>query len=189
MRIISFSCVLAAMQALSVSNAAPREESCTRLAGKGPEESVRYLAVSRNSSESNCVAYAVHEVGVRDYAAGAEVLVRYLDYAVPMPPDSGTVTDKYPAIGALFSIGKPAVAPLRAATSREVVPGIARDNAVLTLMFIYRANPAEAVSLLRNASHNALDNTEEENLLRAARFASDKCPVNLTTQCLNGLSK
>lgn len=142
---------------------------CAELANKSPEECAKYLARPRKSTENACVVYAILEIGHRHHAAAVGTLVQYLDYQTALPPKlSGfTLVEKYPAINALFVIGKPAVGPLIGAISKEDTSETVRENAVVTMLQLFRDNMPGAVSTLSGASRNAADNAASERLVPA----------------------
>src|SRR5579883_3209588 len=85
---------------------------------------IRYLeAIKDNINDDNnpCVASAIHILGDRRISAAVRTLVKYLDYKEPLTGThklkaEGGIGDlgynPYPAVNALFQIGKPAIPSL-----------------------------------------------------------------------------
>lgn len=172
-------------------------QDCAELEGKSVEECAKYLAQPRASVEDRCVSYSMDQIGDKRYVPAAEILVQYVDYQIRDFSHERNFrvrlglgrSGAFPAVDALFEIGRPAIVYLVNRLATEDRPGTARDNAVLALQSICRRNMAEAVSILAEASHKAADKMRAENLIRAARLASDKCPAQLKTQCISALTQ
>ena len=66
-----------------------------------------------------------------------------------------SITGRYPAAGALFQIGKPALPALIKVIGTEKTGSLAGENAIYTVTQIFRDSPAEGVSYLKDAAANA----------------------------------
>jgi hypothetical protein len=99
------------------------------------------------------------------------VLVEYLDYQRPRV-ETGVVTgsnsDSYPAVSELCSIGKPALTALVRAVTGNDASKEARDNALKTIMLIYRNDPPAGIKFLLNRAANSNDDAQAWQLRQAA---------------------
>jgi hypothetical protein len=127
--------VVCLLTAFALARTAFPSEECAELAKKDPVGWVKYLERPRASTESRCVNYAIRELGRGHHAAATELLIEYLDY----PPSFSDLGNHFPpAMNALFSIGRPAIAPLVSALAKNEISDKARENAILTLFAIHR---------------------------------------------------
>jgi hypothetical protein len=93
----------------------------------------------------------------------------------------------YPAITALFEIGKPAIPDLVGAIADPDTSDVARSNAIEALFLIHREDVSEAVALLNRASKEAPDWQSSQRLMDAARRMADMCRGPAINSCLNAL--
>jgi HEAT repeat protein len=77
----------------------------------------------------------------------------------------------YPAAGALFYIGKPALPALRRLIETSDPDSLASQNAIYTLMAIFREDPKAGVRYLQDAANQAQTPEASNNFLRAVERA------------------
>ncbi len=77
----------------------------------------------------------------------------------------------YPAAGALFYIGKPALPALLRLIETSDPESLASQNAVYTLMAVFREDPKAGVLYLQNAGNNAQTPEASKRFLRAVERA------------------
>lgn len=63
--------------------------------------------------------------------------------------------DRYPAVGALFVIGKPSLPALERVIETEEPGSLASENAVYTVTQIFRDAPSDGIEYLKEAAANA----------------------------------
>lgn len=129
------------------------------------------------------VAQAIERLGeMRSYAA-IDDLVKLITFRRTLRSNEGTqptVIDKehpvtplsvYPATGALFHIGRPALPALMKLIETSEPNSLASQNAVYTLMAIFREDPEAGVQYLQDAADQAPTLEASKKLLRAVARA------------------
>jgi hypothetical protein len=137
---------------------------------------------SRNKDREG-LAQAIERLGeMRSYAA-IDDLVQLITFNRTLPSNEGiqpTFIDKehpvtplsvYPATGALFHIGEPALPALMKLIETSDPESLASQNAVYTLMAIFREDPEAGVQYLQDAADQAPTPEASKSLLRAVARA------------------
>lgn len=136
-----------------------------------PAASISFLEQQIDIRESPCITTVITQLDRARTTEAIAVLIRYLDFVDPATaPTPDGFADKrpdYPAIGALFLIGKAATANLLAAIQASESP-IIRRNAAKAYQAIYRDNLALGIHILRT-SELVATSAEHENRLREVR--------------------
>jgi hypothetical protein len=170
--------------------------SCAELEGAKPEVHLEYLQRDRSALRPDCIFYAMEQIGLKHYAPAVKTLIKYLDYRVPEDPTKARwavvmripmLSDIYPATGALFDIGKPAIPDLVGAIAGPDTSDVARSNAIEALFLIHREDVSEAVALLNRASKESTDWQASQHLMDAARRMADKCRGPAINSCMKAL--
>jgi hypothetical protein len=122
------------------------------------------------------------------------VLVQYLDYHEPdyfrqlplrLAPDA-----IYPAIGALYRLGRQVVPELTAAISDASTSDLVRQNAADTIFLMYGPNNPEGIAVLVRAAHAQTDDpTASIRLMDQARRLARKCGITARNDCENAVLK
>ena len=149
---------------------AAQDESCSDVMTTSLS-SVTFLQEQQDVRESPCIVRVIKQLGlVRDVGA-VHTLVGYLDFVDPAtrprPDGSSDVRPAYPAVEALFRIGKAATIELLSAIQYGKSP-IARENAAKAFQAIYRDDLATAIHLVRNeelASSSAIGQRRLQEVL------------------------
>jgi len=105
--------------------------------GTSAGEAISFLEESKFDAHANyvCVIGAIRNLEYVHTRKAADVLVEYLDYRRPADEVvTGSSMEPYPAISALFGVGKPALPPLVRVVAISYRSKTARDNAVKTIM-------------------------------------------------------
>ena len=175
---------------------APAAFSCAELEGAKPEVHLEYLQRDRSALKPDCIFYAIDQIGLKHYAPAIKTLIRYLDYPVPEDPAKArwpvimripTLGSLYPAITALFEIGKPAIPDLVDSIADPDMTDVARSNAIEALFLIHREDVSEAVALLNRAGKESADRLASQRLMDAARRMADKCRGPAISSCMKAL--
>jgi hypothetical protein len=172
---------------------------CADLENKKPELLLEYLQGERSRLDRNCAPYAIEQLGNDHYEAAIKTLIGYLDYRAPDPPSvtflGVKVTPRvawwvpYPAVDALFLIGKTAIPQLIEAVADASTSDVARDNAGDAVLAIYRGDIPEGVAVLARASHTRTDPTESIRLVDQASRQAGKCILEMKNDCENAALK
>ncbi len=80
-------------------------------------------------------------------------------------------------------MGKNAVEPLIASLKSSKMTDTARENGIRALLYIYRENPPEAVSLLMKAAGRADTQVEAVALESCAQDAAKLCSKSWKSRC------
>jgi hypothetical protein len=187
--------ILAALCFGSASGA-PAVFSCAELDGAKAEVHLEYLQRDRSALKPDCIFYAMDQIGLKHYAPAVKTLIKYLDYRVPEDPSKAglpvimripTLGSLYPAIPALFEIGKPAALDLVGSIADPDTPDVARSNGIEALFLIHREDVSEAVALLNRAGRESADRLASQRLMDAARRMADKCRGPAISSCMKAL--
>jgi hypothetical protein len=168
---------------------------CSELRKAPSANLMRYLQGNGSSLKVECVAYAISRLGKERYVPAAEVLTRYLDFKVipqrlgnsPVPISRIPWHDEYPAMEALVEIGFPAVSALTKAIAEGFGTSVALDNAIETLLAIYKGGPNEAIKRLIEAQ--AAGAARADRLRQAAALSVGRCPLEFRKRCENALAE
>jgi hypothetical protein len=193
---VHFAAGILAAVCFGTASGAPAAFSRAELEGAKPEVHLEYLQRDRSALKPDCIFYAMDQIGLKHYAPAVKTLIKYLDYRVPEDPAKARwpvvmrfrmLSDIYPATGALFDIGKPAIPDLVASIADPDTSDVARSNAIEALFWIHREDVSEAVALLNRASKESKDWQASQRLMDAARRMADKCRGPAINSCMNAL--
>lgn len=157
------------------------------------DELVAYLTgVVPNEDNSECVTFAVKRIDNMRYEPAVPVLIKLIDFRRPptalekqgivLRPQ--VIDEIYPAASALERIGKPALPALVEAIGSPTTSTAVRKNAVSVWMVIYKHNPSEGVTRLREEAMAALaDSPARENLKWALSEAQSLCNPSDKARC------
>lgn len=137
--------------------------------GEG-QESMQLLTILRDEQirerEPERVIKAIEHLGQMKSIAAIDDLVQLLTFKQSFPWKNRnldiveedhpiTPLSRYPAAGALFQIGKPALPALIKVIETEETGSLAGENAIYTVTQIFRDSPTKGVEYLRDAAANA----------------------------------
>lgn len=156
---------------------AAQDESCSSVM-RSPAASITFLEAQRFRRQSSCISTVIKHLGQVHEVAAAHVLASYLDFVDPatLPPPGGTayVRPDYPAISALFEIGKPATSELISAIEGSDSQTI-RQNASNTFMFVYRDDLAAGIRQLKKEQQAAKSADTRHRLNEALEMMLEAC--------------
>ncbi len=169
-----------------------KAQDCDLLRQSTRVQLINYLqSNSRSEPEWPCIKFALRELGEskgKEAKEAIPVLVDYLDYKRPLSgaEKNGfflhmpSAEEMYPATGALFSIGQPAIpAMIRVIESSDDPQK--HDNAVFVIMQIYRERMPQGIQKLKAASAARAEKgfkLEAQRLNQSAKEALRWCTVN-----------
>lgn len=180
-------CCLAPMRLVAA------DEGCPDLKGKDVAAHLEYLRGDRSTLAAKCIVAAIKYVGGKRYAQASAVLIQYLDYREPGSELQGglraSVPYAFPAVDALYLLGKPVVPELTAAIASPDAPDLIRRHAAETIFLMYGADNPEGISVLVNAAHALTDPMASNRLMDEARWFAGKCLINVRNDCENAVLK
>jgi len=141
-------------------------------------QAISFLKASRLDSHvpDHCVVSAIRRLEHSHSADAIHVLVEYLGWKESEPSQVTTGSSMFhPAVGTLFSIGKPALPALTEVLVDTNASKVARDNAVETIMCIFRDDSKAGVRFLLKKASEARDGGEASMLRQAASSATRWC--------------
>jgi hypothetical protein len=143
-----------------------------------PTDSIKFLEREQGLRQSHCIAKVIKNLGrIRDPNA-VRILISYLDFldpeTLPRMDHPVTVRPDYPAIDALFQIGKPASNELLSAVQYSTSSTI-RQNAAKTFTFVYRDDLTGGIVLAKTEELNAKSADARQRLDELARMLMDDC--------------
>ena len=169
------------------------DEGCPDLRGKSTAAHLEYLRGDRSKLLAQCIVSAIRYIGGAHYSQGSAILIQYLDYQDPdsrLRKDIGaSILYAYPAVDALYSLGKPVVPELTTVVSSPDATDVARQNAAETIFLIYGANNPEGIAVLVRAAHAQADPTASIRLIDQARRLAGKCLATARNDCENAVLK
>jgi hypothetical protein len=149
---MKLSLILLAFTIMVCSPSWAQDESCSAVLSTSAS-SLTFLGEQKDTRESPCVSAAIKRLGQARDVNAIHVLVSYLDFVdpgtSPRPDGFSDVRPVYPAVGALFLIGKSSTRELLATIQRGDSP-IIRQNATKAYQAVYRDDLASGIRLLRN---------------------------------------
>jgi hypothetical protein len=155
-----------------------QEAACVSTKTQNSQTLRKLLEEQQDSRKSPCLPQAIKYLGRAQDVRAIHVLISYLDYldpeTAPDPNGGATVRPRYPAIDALFLIGKPATSELILAIQSGKSPKI-RDNAVKAFEYVYRSELSSGVRELKSAERLANDAEERRRLDDARRKLFAAC--------------
>jgi|SRR5712671_2478927 len=171
------SVVLLAIAITACSPLAAQEPLCSTFMSTSAS-SIKFLEEQRDTRQSPCISSVIKQLGQAHDVDAARVLTRYLDFADPatLPPPGGAayVRLEYPAVAALFEIGKPAARELMSVIQDSESSTI-RQNASRTYMFVYRDDLASGIRQLRKEKLIARSAAARRRLSDALQMLMDAC--------------
>jgi hypothetical protein len=177
------------------------DEACAKLQKTTPGLRLQYLQGDRAGLDRGCVIYAIKQLGNDRYAPAIETLVGYLDFREPGPRNWGTAKNPfiprnglppgglYPAVGALFQIGKTTVPKLIEAIADSATTDLVRANAGDTVLAIYCADPPAGIAAIVSAAHANADPAAAIRLMDEARRQASLCIAQTRNECENSALK
>lgn len=157
------------------------------------------LATSERNTQ--CVEFALDQLNFKRAPEAVDVLIDYLDFERPLTQAEKegfsfhggprNIGGRYPACGALMTIGKPAIPALLSAIKAGKLPMV-RRNAAYTIMQIFRTDPVRGIETLKRETAKSEGGTPKSNLDEAAKTAVQWCDETQRGQCeaaANGASK
>jgi hypothetical protein len=156
----------------------PRGQSCSAVLAQDNRSLRKFLVEQMVARDSPCISPAIKRLGrARDAEAGA-TLVAYLDYldpaTAPRPGGGADVRPYYPAVSALFQIGKPAASGLLSAIQAGESPAT-RENAVKAYEYVYRDELWSGIRELRKTRSLAKTDEERRRLNKALQKLINEC--------------
>jgi HEAT repeat protein len=130
------------------------------------------------------VAEAIRSLGRRKAQAAIPYLIDLLGFRYRRPSEGGLrrrpigVSSRYPATGALFAIGEPALPSLLEVVRTRDFDSIESKNARQTIRQILREEPGRADELFKEAAGKALYPVESDRLLRSIETAEEDMKLN-----------
>jgi len=157
------------------------------------KEAVAFLEAAKgdNGVPPECVIGAIGKLRDQRSKEVIDLLTGYIDYGRPREHriSRGANAEQYPATSELFAIGRPVLPALVRVLVRTEVSQVARDNAVRTIMMIYRDDPPSGIHFLVSEAAQLHDRGDASMLRQAAseavRWCSDRdhfvCEVALSS--------
>lgn len=145
-----------------------------------------------NHDNSECIAFAISELGKEKETTAIKALLGYLDYewpaeagAIEVNPDHPLFyqQQRYPAVTALFLMGSPALMPLVHQLENESLTEKARAKALETIMLYYAEYPPTGIKVIRLS----LDKVAKASSERLKGAALEWCDVEHRSLCESAL--
>ncbi len=163
------------------------------------QQIIKFLLSARSCSPATaeCITVAIQKLKNAQSIEEIEILADYLDFRRPPREEEKAglalrlqVTGElYHAAGQLFLIGRPALPALIQVIGNGKSSVLAHENAVDTLMQIYRNEPLEGVKFLLEQSTKAADVYIGIRLRQSASEAARLCGSTARPQCESLLSR
>jgi hypothetical protein len=154
-----------------------QDQSCSTVMST-PALSIAFLEEQKDIRQSPCISSAIRQLGRAHDAEATRILASYLDFVdpatLPNPDGSADVRPQYPAIAALFQIGKPATHEILSAIQTGGSQTV-RQNAVRTYQAVYRDDLASGIRLLKKEELVAVSSDARHRLRDAAELLIDDC--------------
>lgn len=147
-------------------------------------EVVRLLQIVRDerlrTEDPDKVAQAIAALGQLRATAAVEDLIKLITFKRTFPQERGTpegvVNDihlitregRFPAIGALFEIGKPSLPSLVRLIADHDAKSLQSENALVAVRLIFRDQPQAGVQYLKDAGEKSSSSLARQRLLMAA---------------------
>jgi hypothetical protein len=159
-------------------NTATGTQTCGELSNKDKASLREFLTSQVANRVSPCLSSAIQSLGNSRDAESVDILIKYLDYidpsTLPGPNGGANSRPQYPAVSALFQIGKDATPSLLTAIKTEDSESI-RRNAINVYLFIYRDELATGIQLLRREVRSTKASKDKFRLSSALRVLNDAC--------------
>jgi hypothetical protein len=154
-----------------------QSESCSDVTSTSAT-SIKFLEEQKDTRESSCIRSVIRRLGRAHEVRAMHILASYLDFAdpatLPRPDGFATVRPDYPAVDALFLIGKPATLELLSAIQIGKTP-VARQNAAKAYLFVYRDDLAMGIRILKREELIAKSESDRAGLREALKILTDDC--------------
>ncbi len=150
-------------------------------------EIARLMKIIRNerlrTEDPDKVAQAIATLGELRATVAVEDLIKLITFRRTFPQERGnpegvineihviTRDGRYPAVGSLFAIGKPALPSLIKLISSYDSKSLESENALTAVMAIFRDEPQTGVQYLKDAAEKGRSPLERQRLLIAAERA------------------
>ena len=154
-----------------------QDESCAAIMSTSAN-SITFLEEKKDTRQSPCISSVIRHLGKVHDVDAVHVLASYLDFVDPeTSPHSGGFADvrpEYPAVSALFQIGKPATRELLSDIQGSGSPKV-RLNAAKAYQAIYRDDLASGIRLLRIEELAANSTDAQSRLRKVLRMLVEDC--------------
>jgi hypothetical protein len=154
-----------------------QDESCSAVMSTSAN-SITFLEEQKETRQSSCISSVITHLGRVHDVDAVHVLASYLDFVDPATsPRSGGFADvrpEYPAVGALFQIGKAATRELLSDIEGSGSPKV-RLNAAKAYQAIYRDDLASGIRLIRSEELAANSTNAQSSLRRVLRMLIEDC--------------
>jgi hypothetical protein len=151
---------------------------CAALITKDTSVLRAFLEKQQSTRQSPCLPSVIKQLGQLRDAEAIHLLVRYLDYldpkTAPLPGGGADVRPSYPAVSALFQIGKPATIELLSAIQSGGSSEFCK-NAVRAYADVYRDDLSSGIRALKTAELLAKTDDESGRLNEARQELIDEC--------------
>lgn len=185
--------MLGALCCLAPIHSMKAADLCSDLRGRDTAAHLEYLRGDRSKLATKCIVTAIEYVGAKRYTQAIDVLVHYLDYHEPdQDPQKyvkGGIPALYPAVDALYSVGKPAVPELITVISDANSTELVRQNAAYAVFLICGVHPPVGIEVLVSAAHAQADPIASLHLMDQARWLAGKCIPAWRNECGNAVLK
>lgn len=147
-------------------------------------EIARLMKIIRNerlrTEDPDKVAQAIATLGELRATVAVEDLIKLITFRRTFPQERGnpdgvineihviTRDGRYPAVGSLFAIGKPALPSLIKLISSYDSKSLESENALTAVMAIFRDEPQTGVQYLKDAGERSSSSLKRQRLLIAA---------------------
>jgi hypothetical protein len=190
---VLFPLLLGALWCLAPMQLRAADEGCPDLKGKSTAAHLEYLRGDRSKLAPKCIMAAITYVGIERYAEASAVLIQDLDYQDPSSKGQvgkrASIIYAYPAIEALYGLGKPVVPELIAVISEANTVELVRQNAAEAIALIYGASRPDAIGALVSAAHAQTDPIASNHLMDQARWLAARCIPAARNECENAVLK
>lgn len=164
-----------------------QDDGCSIVAGFTAEQLLDFLQHNSRTADPQCVTEAITRAGVLRTPAATEVLITLLDFERPETAMEkmhiSSLHDKFPAVPALFAVGKPAVPALIRRIQTGELTDVAQRNSLRALLAIYRESPPEAILTLKTAAAKANNQADAVRLESSMRRAVGFCAKSWRERC------
>jgi hypothetical protein len=156
-----------------------QEAPCAMLKTKDAKVLRVFLEEQQRVRQSPCLPSVIKQLGHLHDVAAIHLLVGYLDYMDPetaqLPNGGATVRPGYPAVSALFQIGKSATTDLLSAIQAGASSPKISENAVRAYASIYRDDLSSGIRTLKAEELRAKTDDERRRLSQARQKLVDDC--------------
>ena len=152
-------------------------EPCSDVMGTSLN-SITFLEEQKDTRRSPCISDVIKQLGQSRDVSAVHALVGYLDFVDPAtrpkPNGFSDVRPVYPAVAALFRIGKAATRELLETIQQGKSP-LVRQNAAKAYQSIYRDDLASGIRLARNEALAAASVEGQRRLQKTLETLASDC--------------